>query len=585
MSKFKPYRRLFTYLKPYPKEGIFTYGSMLISTGLGLLIPQILKDAIDRGLVAGRARALFVSSGIILGIALVQGIFAFGKRYYGEWLSYRVAYDLRNAFYDKVQRLPFAFHDRSQTGDLMSRATGDITEVERFVGVGLMELAATLLLLLGIIGAMLRESVELSLLALLPMPVLIYITLRFSSVVRPMFKAIQEQIGVLSTVMQESLTGIRVVKAFAREPYELKKFGQENDLWFKRRYRVIKVWANNWPLFPLLIAFSIFLLLWFAGPQGIEGRITVGSLFAMITYLVMLNGPMQNLGFFVNLAATAGASAERIFEIMDTPDELTDKVGAITLSRIRGEITFEGVSFNYRKGPPILKKIHFGVEPGKVVALIGPTGSGKSTVMSLIARFYDPTEGCVRVDGYDLRDISIASLRSQIGIVLQDPFLFSLSIAENIAYGRKEATESQIIEAAKAACAHNFIMGFPKGYQTRVGERGVTLSGGQKQRIAIARTLLMDPRILLLDDSTSSVDTETEHLIQQALRRLMVGRTTFIIAHRLLTLKNADLILVFDRGDIVQRGTHEELLAGEGLYREIYNFQLKDQEEFAGLVP
>jgi ATP-binding cassette subfamily B protein len=579
MSKFKQYQRLLAYLKPYPKEVTLAYGSMLISTLLNLIVPQVLKGAIDRGLA--EMRILLVSSSVILALAILKGIVAFGKRYYGEWMSIRVAYDLRNVFYDKVQRLPFAFHNRSQTGDMMSRATSDINEVEQFVGVGLMELVATVLVLIGIISAMFYESVGLALLALLPMPVLIYTTLRFARIVLPMFKSIQEQMGVLSTVMQESLTGIRVVKAFAREFYELQKFNRENDIWFNRRHRVIKAWGNNWPLFTLLVALSVFLLLWVGGPQVIHEKITVGSLFAMISYVLMLNGPVQNLGFFANLAATASASAERFFEIIDTPNELEDQPGAIVLNKVRGEVSFENVAFYYREGEPTLKKIDFIAEPGQVIALIGPTGSGKSTIINLIPRFYDPTHGCVRVDGYDLREVAIASLRTQIGVVLQDPFLFSTTIAENIAYGRKDATQEEIVEASKAAYTHNFIMDFPKGYETKVGERGVTLSGGQKQRIAIARALLMDPRILLLDDSTSSVDIETEHLIQKALERLMKGRTTFIIAQRLLTLKNANLILVLDQGEIVQRGTHAELLAEEGLYREIYDYQLRDQDEIA----
>jgi ATP-binding cassette subfamily B protein len=559
------------------------YGSALAATLLALIVPQIIKQAIDEGLAAGEARALFISGAIILAIALVRGVFAFVQRYYGEWMSYRVAYDLRNEFYDKVQRLPFVFHDRSQTGDLMSRATSDITETERFVGIGLMDLASTVLLLAGVIVAMLGESVSLSLLALPPMVVLVLTTLRFGNTVRPMFTAIQEQMGVLSTVMQESMTGIRVVKAFAREPYELQKFDRENDEWFMRRFRVIRVWANNWPFFTLLVAVGVFLLLLFGGPLALEGGITIGSLFAMISYMLMLSGPVQRLGFLTNLAATASASGARVFEILDTPDELEDRAGAITLNDVKGYVAFEDVYFGYREALDVLKALDFEAKPGQVVALMGPTGSGKSTVTNLIPRFYDPTRGVVRVDGHDLREIAIGSLRLEIGIVLQDPFLFSTSIGENISYGRKGATEEQIVEAAKAARAHEFILSFPKGYETRVGERGVTLSGGQKQRIAIARALLMDPRILILDDSTSSVDTETEHLIQQALQRLMEGRTTFVIAQRLLTLKNADLILVLDHGEIVQRGTHRELLEQPGLYRDIYDLQLKDQEEFTVL--
>jgi ATP-binding cassette subfamily B protein len=430
---------------------------------------------------------------------------------------------------------------------------------------------------------MLIESLPLAMLGLIPVPVLVFTTLRFGNTVRPMFKRIQEQMGVLSDIMQESMTGIRVVKAFAREPYELAKFDGGNDEWFDRRYTVIKTWANNWPFFTFLVAGSIFLLLWFGGPRALAGEITVGSLFALISYVLMLSGPVQRLGFLVNLMATAGASASRVFEIIDTPNETEDKPGAIPLAESRGEVVFENVGFAYREGLQILRDVTFYAKPGQRIALIGPTGSGKSTVTNLIPRFYEATEGRVLVDGQDVRDLQMKSLRQHIGIVLQDPFLFSQTIAQNIAYGRAEASMEEIIAAAKAARVHDFTVGFPDGYETRVGERGVTLSGGQKQRIAIARALLTDPRILILDDSTSSVDTETEHLIQEALNILMEGRTTFIIAQRLLTLKNADYILVLDKGEIVERGTHDSLLVQDGLYRQIYDLQLRDQEEFVAL--
>jgi ATP-binding cassette subfamily B protein len=583
MNRLGVYRRLLTYLRPYGWQMLVAYTSMLFATLLNLFVPQIIKEAIDRGLADDQARTLFAAAGLILGIAVVRAAAAFGQRFFGEWLTYRVAYDLRNDFYESVQRLPFAFHDKAHTGDLMSRATGDISETERFTGLGLMELCAVLLLLVGVVVAMLLEDLRLALLALIPFPVLIFSTVRFGSVVRPMFKKIQEQLGVLSTTMQESMTGIRVVKAFAREPHELAKFDVENDTWFRRRYRVIKVWANNWPFFTFLIAASVFLLLWFGGPTALNEEITVGTLFAMISYVLMLNGPAQRLGFLVNLAATAGASATRVFEIMDTPNEIMEHPGAAVMDQAQGQVSFDHVSFGYRDAQRVLHDISFTAEPGQTVALMGPTGSGKSSIINLIPRFYDPSQGRVLLDGVDIRDLRLDSLRSHIGIVLQEPFLFSATIAENIAYGRPEASRDEIVIAAQAAKAHDFIMSFPDGYDTRVGERGVTLSGGQKQRVAIARALLYNPRILILDDSTSSVDTETEYVIQQALNSLMEGRTTFVIAQRLLTLKNADTILVLDHGRIVQRGTHEELLAQGGLYREIYDLQLRDQEEFQKL--
>lgn len=575
--------RLLGYLRPYGGFGALAYGAMLISTLLNLFVPQIIAWAIDYGLSQGQGSYLVYAGFIIIGIAIVRGILGFLQRYYGEWLTHRVAYDLRNDFYNAVQYQPFAFHDQSHTGDLMSRATSDISESERFVGIGLMDLVATILLMVGVIIAMLIESVPLTLLALIPFPVLIFTTVRFGTTVEPMFKRIQEQMGILSNVMQESLTGIHVVKAFAREPHELDKFDRENNEWFYRREGLIKKWANNWPFMTFLVMLSIFLLLWFAGPPALEGSITVGTLFALISYVLMLNAPVQRLGFLVNLAATAGASASRVFEIMDLPRELAERPDAVELTAVIGDVKFEHVSFAYRDKLPVLTDIDFHAPPGARIALIGPTGSGKSTVTNLIPRFYDCTSGRVLVDGRDVRDLKLKSLRSHIGIVLQEPFLFSQTVRENIAHGRTEADMDEIIAAAKVARAHDFILELEKGYDTRVGERGVTLSGGQKQRIAIARALLADPRILILDDSTSSVDTETEHLIQEALAELMVGRTTFIIAQRLLTLKHADSILVINEGRVVERGSHEELLANDGLYRQIYDLQLKDQEEFVNL--
>ena len=577
-------RRLLGYLRPYWQQTVVAYLSMGLATLINLFVPQIIAEAIDSGLAQRQAQLLFYAGGVILAIAVGRGLVSFGQRFYGEWLSNRIAYDLRNQFYRRLQQLPFAFHDRAKTGDLMSRATSDITESERFAGIGLMDLLSVLMLLIGVVVAMLLEHVWLTLLVLPVMATLVLTALYFGTTMRPMFKRIQEQMGALSGVMQESMTGIGLVKAYAREPYELEKFDRANNEWFDRRYESIKLWAFYWPLFSLILAVAIFLLLWFGGPPAISGEITIGSLFAMIFYVLMLNGPVLRIGFLVNMATSASASATRVFEIIDTPSEIEEAGDAMALTHAVGAVAFEDVSFGYGEdGRSVLREVSFSAAPGQVVALIGPTGSGKSTIINLIPRFYDPDTGTVRVDGIDVRGLQLESLRRQIGTVLQDPFLFNATIAENIAYGRPDASLEEIMVAAKAARAHHFIETFPAGYGTEVGERGVTLSGGQKQRVAIARALVCDPRILILDDSTSSVDTETEHLIQQALQVLMEGRTTFVIAQRLLTLKAADQILVLDQGRIVQRGRHDELLTEPGLYRQIYDLQLRDQEEFLAL--
>ncbi|MGB1250333.1 MAG: ABC transporter ATP-binding protein [Candidatus Promineifilaceae bacterium] len=581
MEKRNTYRRLFTYLRPYQKQVFLTYFSMLLGIVAKLGIPILIGRAIDNGLDANDSAALLRTGQLILLLALISGVVSFVFFYYSQWLGHRVAYSLRKDFYEATQRLPFSFHDKAQTGDLMSRVTSDIQEARFFVGPRFAELCNILITIVGTVVAMIWLVPTLALLALIPIPLLIAATIRFGGIVRPMFKHVQEQLGRLSSTMQESLTGISVVKAFARESYELEKFDDENMAWYHGRVSVVKQWADNWPLFVLLVSTSIGIVLYAGGPQVISGDITVGEITSLIQYILMLQAPVQSLGFVVNLAATAGSAASRVFETIDAPNEVADLPDAQTLRTVAGKVEFRNVSFAYGNEQRVLHDISFEVQPGQRIALVGATGSGKSTVMNLLARFYEPQQGSIYVDGIDISGVSAESLRNNIGTVLQDTFLFSSTIGLNIAYGNLNASKDEIIAAAKAACADNFIMGFPEGYETAVGERGVTLSGGQKQRVAIARALLTDPAILVLDDATSSVDTATEFAIQQALDVLMDGRTTFVIAQRLLTLKSADLILVLDHGRIVERGTHHQLLAQNGPYREIYDLQLKDQEEFA----
>ncbi len=574
--------RLLVYLKPYWQRATVTYLCLLITTMLNLTIPWLIKDVIDRALSGGEQRILLLSALAIVVISLMRAVFNFGQRYLSQWLSFRVAYDLRNQLYDHIQRQSFAFHDRTQTGELMSRATSDAEQVQRFTGMGLLELVNIVVLMASVLVILFTVDTELALVSLIPIPILVAITIRFGRRIRPRFKRIQEQMALISTTLQENLTGVQVVKAFAREGYEISRFEEQNLEFMDRRIAVIRYWASNFPLMSFLIAMSTALILWYGGRQVIAGQLSIGTLVAFNSYLVMLAMPVRRLGFLVNLLSQAVASAERVFEILDTPSDVQERPDAVELPPVEGWVRFENVCFGYGD-QMVLCGVDFEARPNQVVALMGPTGSGKSTIINLIPRFYDVTGGRVLVDGRDVRDVILRSLRSQIGIVLQDTFLFSTTIRENIAYGREDVTMDEILEAAKAARAHDFIIEFPDGYETELGERGITLSGGQRQRVAIARALLMDPRILILDDSTSSVDTETEYLIQQALAELMRGRTTFVIAQRLLTLKNADQILVLDKGRIVQRGTHEELLAEGGLYADIYDLQLRDQEEVAGM--
>ena len=577
------YLRLIGYLSRY-KRYVFTgYAAMIAASLINLLLPQIVKNAIDQGIAAGNMDSVIRSAALILLIAIVRGVAAFSQRYCGEWLTYRVAYDLRKDFFDAIQLVPISFHDVAHTGDLMSRATSDTAETERFVGMGLMDLLSVAILSLGVCIAMFFESSYLALLSIGPILLILVLSIRFAGRVRPMFKAVQEQMGILSTRMQESMTGITVVKSFARETHEFETFERENESWFRKRYKGILEWGTYWPLFGFALASSVFILLWFGGPQTIAGTVSVGSLFAMVWYVLMLNGPSQRLGFLVNLAATAGASATRVFSIIDADAEETERSGRAKLENVSGAVIFDKVYFGYRSGQNIVSDISFNVPAGQTVALVGPTGSGKSTIINLIPRLYNITYGRILIDEVNINDMSLYDLRKQVGAVMQDIFLFSTTIRENIAYGVEDASDAEIVDVAKAANAHEFILKFQDGYNTRVGERGVALSGGQKQRVAIARALLRNPAILLLDDSTSSVDTETEYQIQQALRLLMHGRTTFIIAHRLLTLKEADQIIVLDSGSIIERGTHEELLENKGAYRNLYDLQLRSQEELQNL--
>jgi ATP-binding cassette subfamily B protein len=488
---------------------------------------------------------------------------------------------LRNRLYNHIQHLPFAYHDHAQSGQLISRCIEDVRSVERFAASGLVDLIHLGLMVIGIVTLLFLNNPRLAAIALLPMIPLALITSSFGQRVGDYFLAVDNALGDLSSRLQENVTGVQVVRAFAREAYETERFNDSNRVLFNARLKVIGEWAKVMPTGQFLVTLSTILILWFGGQMVLQGEMTIGEVVAFNSYLLLLGGPVQQLTWVVNMAGEAVAGARRTFEVLDYIPEIQSPQKAIHLPPITGRVEFQRVSFSYGEGPAqVLEDIHVSVEPNQVVALIGPTGSGKTSLINLIPRFYDIDAGVLRVDGYDIRQVDLVSLRRQIGIVLQTSLLFSTTIRENIAYGRPDASLEEIIAAAQAAQCHEFIIALPEGYETVVGERGVTLSGGQRQRIAIARALLMDPRILILDDSTSSVDTQTERLIQMALTRVMEGRTTFVIAHRLSTVRRADLILVMNRGRIVERGTHLDLLASNGPYREIYELQLRDQEQF-----
>jgi ATP-binding cassette, subfamily B, multidrug efflux pump len=572
--------RILRSLRPYLAQTVFMLFCLVVVIGASLVTPSIIEFVIDQGVLRQDAAVMVQAGLLVAGVGLVRAVFNFAKRYTGEWLINRTGYDFRNALYDKIQRLPFDYHDRAQTGQLMSRCTEDVTALSRFVGQAGVDLLSTILLLAGIVVLLLRQSVMLMLIGLGPLVLLSGITIYMGALLNPMFLAIDRSLGDVSSAVQENLSGVQVVRAFARELFERDKFSQPNRrLWFAR-VDMMKVWALFMPTMNILVMASTALILWFGGQMVMAGTLSLGELVAFNAYLILLAAPVQGLGFTVQAVGEAIAGGMRIFEVLDLPEDIQSPADPEPLPMLAGEVRFEDVSFAYRNSRPALHHLNVDARPNQVIALIGPTGSGKTSLINLIPRFYDVTSGRVLVDGHDVRQVDLKALRSQIGIVLQTSLLFSTTIRENIAFGRVGAAEEDVLAAARAARAHDFIQGLPEGYDTVVGERGVTLSGGQRQRVAIARALLMNPRILILDDATSSVDTQTEYLIQQALDTLMEGRTTFVIAQRLSTVKRADLILVLQAGSIVQRGRHDDLVQQPGPYQEIYNLQLKDQEQF-----
>ena len=596
--------RVLGLLRKYWKWLILTYVCLLLFTAATLIVPELIGMTIDKGLhidattlkITGDMRLLWTYGLIISGVSLLRGMFSFGQSYFAEYAGQKVAYDLRNKLYDRIQRLSFAFHDKAQTGQLMSRATQDVEGVRFFLSMVLVRLVNLVVIFFAITVLLLRMNWSLTLVSFACLPLIAYFALKFGARMRPIWTKTQQQMAATGTVLQENLSGMRVVKAFSRQRLESAKFEKEARLLYDAQISAARIQAVRGPLMTVLTTLASGLVLWYGGMLVISqnwtighltvGHLTAGELTQFYVYLSFLIPPIRMLGPHVNMTSRAIASGQRIFEVIDTESAVKEKANAAVLSDVKGDVKFDRVSFSYEgaksKYDDILKNINLEAKSGEMVALLGATGSGKTTLVNLIPRFYDVTAGSISIDDTDIREVTLASLRRQIGIVQQDVFLFSATIRDNIAYGAVDASDEEIVAAAKTARLHDFIVTLPQGYDTWVGERGVTLSGGQKQRLAIARTLLIDPRILILDDSTSSVDTETEFLIQQALRELMKGRTTFVIAQRLQTVKDAQQIFVLDKGMIVERGTHLQLLHDSKIYREIYELQLKAQEEALG---
>lgn len=549
---------------------------LVVSTVASLVVPQLLRQVIDEGILTRDLNAILLSGGALVGVAAVRGVFEFLQAYLAEAASQNVAYDLRNVIFNKLATLSFSYHDQQQTGQLMTRVTSDVELVRQFLGQALLRLIGAVITVVGAVVLLVQMNALLAVVTVALLPAFLALLGRFLARVRPLFNVTQQKLSELNTVLQENLAGIRVVRAFAREPFELERYTKVNTALKDISVAVNSQIAITFPLLFFVVNMATLLVTLAGGLLVIDAQLTVGELVAFVNYLAVLIQPMFAFGFLSAFVARASVSAERIFEVLDAESEVKEKPDAVPLPALRGRVEFRDVWFKFAGAERwALEGVSFVVEPGTRVAVVGRTGSGKSSIVNLIPRFYDPQRGQILIDGYDVKDVTLDSLRSQIGIVLQDTVLFSGTIRDNIAYGRPEASMEEVIEAAKAAQAHEFIMAFPDGYDTIIGERGVGLSGGQKQRIAIARAILLKPRLLILDDSTSAVDAETEYQIQRAIDALLsqLNCTSFTIAQRLSSVRNADLILLVDDGRIVASGTHETLLRDNALYGEILDTQ------------
>jgi len=576
---------------------IFAYLSFFAAVGVSLLIPQLFGEAIDllvevdKGTVVGKVietDTLLYLALAILGASILRGFLDFARTYCTDSLSQKVSYDIRNRFYDKLQHLSFAYHDKEHTGDLMSKATADVEAIRRWVNMGLVRALEVVVRTIALVAILSLMNWELTLISLVFVP---FIVIRSSMVMgrlRAMWTRVQQRMGEAVTILQENLVGIHVVKAFASEEFEKEKFARKAQELREEYYQSERLQGTNSAWMTFFFTAGLGLIIWYGGWEVIRGDLTAGGLTKFILYLNQLTFPIRMSSFIINSFSRAISSGTRLFVVLDAESPVVEKPNAQVLERAQGLVEFEHISFAYEGRLPALQHVSISAKPNQITAILGAPGSGKSTIVNLLPRFYDVSEGRITIDGVDVRDFTLDSLRHSVGIVQQDVFLFSATIHDNIAYGVKDATREDVIRAAKVAQLHGHIDSLEDGYDTWVGERGSTLSGGQRQRLSIARSILIDPPVLILDDSTSSVDVQTERMIHQAMVNVMKDRTTFVIAHRLSTVREADLIIVLKDGQIAEQGTHEELLAANGIYQDIYDLQLQPQEELlldASLTP
>ncbi len=576
-------KRLISYVKPYWKTLILTGGLLLAYTVVSLLPPQFSRIIVDEVLPDRDGRRLIQMIALLVGVHALVQFFNAGEQYARHVLGARFIFDLRVRLYAHLQQLSLSFFERVSTGELMSRVTNDVEALENFITHGITLTVVDLLRLLGASVILLVMNWQLALTVLVPVPIIAVALWRFNHRVRPIYRQARDRLGDINARLQDNLSGIRVIQAFVQETPELRRFRETSHDYYHMRVRSIRAWTTTFPLLRFLVALGNSLVLGVGAWMVIQGQLTLGILVAFLAYSASFYEPLRRLTEIDNMIQQAIAAGERIFEMVDEVSDIQDRPEAIALDTIEGDVVFDDVHFHYAdeealadsQQREVLHDVDFHIAPGEVVALVGPSGAGKTSIARLVSRFYDPTHGRVLVDGHDLRDVQVQSLRRHVGVVLQDTFLFNATIRENLRYGKPDATEGELIAATRAAYAHDFIQQLPQGYDTEIGERGVKLSGGQKQRLSLARAILADPRILILDEATSSVDAEAEYLIQQALDEVMKARTSLVIAHRLSTIRNADKIIALEDGRIREVGDHHELLAKGGLYSALYQRQLE----------
>ncbi|WP_293661827.1 lipid A export permease/ATP-binding protein MsbA [uncultured Phascolarctobacterium sp.] len=572
------YLRILGYIKPYMNRLLFAMFCTIMAAAGNLYIPWIIKEMIDQVLADKNGALLNWIAASIIAIFIVRGLFWYGQNYLMSYVGQRVIIDIRAAVFKKLQRLSVSFYDKNKTGTIMSYVTNDVNALQSAMVENTIEMITEGFILIGSVVAMIYLDWRLTLFTVCTFPPVLWFMEFFGKKIRKTGGRIQECTADITSVLQESVASARVIKSFVREDYEVDRFDVENKANFRANMKNAQLMATLTPVVELVAAIGVTMIIWYGGNNVINGTITAGSLVAFLTYAVNISNPIKRLTRVIGNIQKALAAAQRVFMIIDMPEEIVEANNARLLPQVQGKVEFQNVTFAYNEKGDVIKDLSFTVAPGEVIAIVGPSGAGKSTIANLLPRFYDVNKGDIKIDGYSVREVTLNSLREQVGIVPQETMLFNGSVYDNILYGRLDATREEIETAAKAANAHDFIMQLSDGYATKLGDRGVNLSGGQRQRIAIARAILKNPRILILDEATSALDTESERIVQEALDRLMVGRTSFVIAHRLSTIKNADKILVLEKGCLVEAGTHDELIALDGLYAHLYKIQYRNKE-------